>query len=211
MVKDNNKLGEFKLDGIPPLPRGVPQVEITYDLDANGILNISAVEKSTGKTEKITITNDKGRLSTEDIERMVREAEQFKAQDEELKGKIEAKNSLENYLYQMKNAVNDEKSTVSEDNKKIITDTVDEGVKWLDEHQNEPKEAYTEKQEEYSKKLTPILQSAGSGAAPEGGMPGGGGFPAGMDPSMFTKASNSVPPTPSQQGPHIEEIDWNSV
>lgn len=207
MVKDNNKLGEFKLDGIPPMPRGVPQVEITYDLDANGILNISAVEKSTGKSEKITITNDKGRLSPEDIERMVKEAEQFKAQDEELKGKIEAKNSLENYLYQMKNAVNDGKSTVSEDNKKIITDTVDEGIKWLDDHQNEPKEVYTEKQEEYSKKLTPILQSAGGEGIPgAGGMPSG--FPSGMDPSMFTKASaTSNPPAAQQQGPHIEEVD----
>jgi L1 cell adhesion molecule like protein len=207
MVKDNNKLGEFKLDGIPPLPRGIPVITVTYDLDANGILNISAEEKSTGKSEKITITNDKGRLSAEDIERMVKEAEQFKAQDDELKAKIEAKNSLENYLYQMKNAVNDEKSTVSEDNKKIITDTVAEGVKWLDEHQNEPKEAYTEKQEEYSKKLTPILQSSGGGSVPGAeGMPGGG-FPAGMDPSMFTKASDSVPPTSAPSNVKVEEID----
>merc|ERR1711967_2818 len=99
MTKDCNLLGKFHLDGIPPMPRGTPQIEVTYDIDSNGILNVSAVEKSTGKVNKITITNDKGRLSTEDIERMVAEAEKFKAEDEANREKVEAKNKLENYAY----------------------------------------------------------------------------------------------------------------
>merc|ERR1712157_42733 len=97
MTKDNNLLGKFHLDGIPPMPRGVPQIEVCYDIDANGILNVGAVEKSTGKENKITITNDKGRLTKEEVERMVAEAEKYKQADEATKGKIEAKNGLENY------------------------------------------------------------------------------------------------------------------
>merc|ERR1712205_183250 len=103
MTKDNNLLGKFHLDGIPPMPRGVPQIEVTYDIDANGILNVTAVEKSTGKERKITITNDKGRLSKEVIEKMVEEAEKYKSEDETNKNRIEAKNGLENYAYNMKN------------------------------------------------------------------------------------------------------------
>merc|ERR1712046_548405 len=102
MTKDCNLLGKFNLDGIPPMPRGVPQIEVTYDIDANGILNVSSVEKSTGKENKITITNDKGRLSKEEIEKMVEEAEKYKSEDEANKQRIEAKNGLENYAYNMK-------------------------------------------------------------------------------------------------------------
>merc|ERR1712094_156387 len=101
MTKDCRSLGKFELTGIPPAPRGVPQIEVTFDVDANGILNVSAVEKSTGKENKITITNDKGRLSKEEIEKMVDDAEKYKKDDEELKEKIEAKNGLENYAYQL--------------------------------------------------------------------------------------------------------------
>merc|ERR1719498_928005 len=108
MTKDCNLLGKFNLDGIPPMPRGVPQIEVTYDIDANGILNVSAVEKSTGKENKITITNDKGRLSKDEIERMVEEAEKYKAEDENNRARIEAKNALENYAYNLKNTINDE-------------------------------------------------------------------------------------------------------
>merc|ERR1711929_21278 len=102
MTRDNNLLGKFHLDGIPPMPRGVPQIEVTYDIDANGILNVSAVEKSTGRENKITITNDKGRLSKEEIEKMVEEAEKYKAEDEQQKERIQAKNELESYAFQMK-------------------------------------------------------------------------------------------------------------
>merc|ERR1712146_878744 len=99
MTKDNNTLGKFQLEGIPPMPRGQPQIDVTFDIDANGILNMNAVEKSTGKEQKITITNDKGRLSADEIERMVQEAEKYKAEDEANRVRIEAKNGLENYAY----------------------------------------------------------------------------------------------------------------
>merc|ERR1719248_536641 len=103
MTKDNNILGKFNLDGIPPMPRGQPQIDVCFDIDANGILNVSALEKSTGKENKITITNDKGRLSQEEIERMAEEAEEFAEEDKKVREKIEARNQLENYVYSMKN------------------------------------------------------------------------------------------------------------
>merc|ERR1712031_147999 len=107
MTKDNNLLGKFELSGIPPMPRGQPQIDVTFDIDANGILNVSAVEKSTGKEEKITITNDKGRLSPDEIERMVAEAEKYKTEDDVNRARIEAKNGLENYAYSMKNTISE--------------------------------------------------------------------------------------------------------
>merc|ERR1711943_110559 len=109
MTKDNNLLGKFHLDGIPPAPRGVPQIEVTFDIDANGILNVSAQDKSTGKVNQITITNEKGRLSQADIDRMVSEAEKYKNEDDEQKAKIEAKNALENYCFSMQSTMDDEK------------------------------------------------------------------------------------------------------
>merc|ERR1712058_191284 len=108
MTKDNNLLGKFELSGIPPAPRGVPQIEVTFDIDANGILNVSAVDKSSGKENKITITNDKGRLSKEDIERMVNDAEKFKAEDDKQKDRVNAKNSLESYCFNMKTTIEDD-------------------------------------------------------------------------------------------------------
>ena len=127
LTKDNTLLGKFQLDGIPPMPRGQPQVEVVFDLDANGILNVSASEKSTGKSEKITITNDKGRLSAEDIERMVQEAEKYKDEDNKVKETIEAKSSLENYMYQVKKVVNeDNKDKMPEEDKKLVNDKLAE-------------------------------------------------------------------------------------
>jgi heat shock protein 1/8 len=200
MTRDCNLLGTFNLEGIPPMPRGVPQIEITYDVDANGILNINAVEKSTGKSNKITITNDKGRLSQEEIDRMVADAEKFKQQDEENKSKIESKNSFENYLYQMKNSMRDEKVTVPEDVKNTINETVDENLKWLDTHQDESKQVYEDKMKEIQDKLTPLLSNLA------GGVPGG--MPANFDPSEFTKAAQQTPPPESTgPGPKIEEVD----
>merc|ERR1711963_150654 len=108
MTKDNNSLGKFNLDGIPPMPRGQPQIDVCFDIDANGILNVSATEKSTGKEQKITITNDKGRLSQDEIERMVQEAEKYKKEDESAKDRVEAKNQLENYAYGLKNSLSEE-------------------------------------------------------------------------------------------------------
>ena len=130
-------LGKFELSGIPPAPRGVPQIEVTFDIDANGILNVSACDKSTGKENKITITNDKGRLSKEEIERMVSEAERFKDDDDKQKERISAKNSLESYAFQMKSTVDDEKlkDKISDEDKKTIVEKCEETIKWLDSNQ----------------------------------------------------------------------------
>merc|ERR1712073_5670 len=134
MTKDNHLLGKFDLTGIPPAPRGVPQIEVTFDIDANGILNVSACDKSTGKQNKITITNDKGRLSKEEIERMVNDAEKFKDEDNKQKDRISAKNGLESYCFNMKSTIDDEKMAdkISADDKKVIADKCDDAIKWLD-------------------------------------------------------------------------------
>lgn len=134
LTKDNNLLGKFNLDGIPPAPRGVPQIEVTFDVDANGIMNVSAVEKGTGKSERITINNDKGRLTKDDIERMVKEAERYKDEDEKIKKRIEAKNALENYVYSVRNSLNDEKlkeKFSNEERNKIETE-INEINRWLE-------------------------------------------------------------------------------
>jgi L1 cell adhesion molecule like protein len=199
MTKDNNLLGKFSLEGIPPMPRGVPQIEITYDIDSNGILNVSAVEKSSGKEQKITITNDKGRLSADDIERMVKEAEQFKQEDEENVGRIQSKNELENYAYQMKNTLNDEKlsNKISEEDKTTISSKVDETLKWLDENQEGEKTVFEEKKKELESVCMPIMTKAYQSAMPAGGMPGG--MPG---TSMPTNTNVDV-----DEGPKIEEVD----
>ena len=138
MTKDNHLLGKLDLTGIPPAPRGVPQIEVTFDIDANGILNVSAVDKSSGKSEKITITNDKGRLSKEDIERMVSDAEKFKAEDDKQKDRIAAKNGLESYCFNMKSTIEDEKlkDKIEEGDQKTIMDKCNETIAWLDANQS---------------------------------------------------------------------------
>jgi L1 cell adhesion molecule like protein len=130
LTKDCHLLGKFNLEGIPPAPRGTPQIEVTFDLDANGILNVHAMDKASGKAEKITITNDKGRLSKEEIEKMVHEAEKYKNEDDKIKKRIEAKNSLENYCFQMKNTLNDEKlkEKFTAEDKKLIEETSAAGL-----------------------------------------------------------------------------------
>ncbi len=137
MTKDNSILGKFELTGLPPAPRGVPQIEVTFDIDANGILNVSAVDTSTGKQNKITITNDKGRLSKDDIERMVNEADKFKEEDDRQREKIQAKNSLESYAYNMKSTIDDEKvkDKIPEEDKKAVLDKCKEVLDWLDNNQ----------------------------------------------------------------------------
>merc|ERR1712078_619766 len=165
MTKDNNILGKFNLDGIQPMPRGRPQVEVTFDIDANGILNVSAVEKSTGKENKITITNEKGRLSQEEIERMVSEAEKYKAEDDANKNRIEAKNALENYCFSLKSSISGEEvqNKLSESDKSMLESKIDDTVKWLDENQNAEIEEYQEKQKALTEVATPILQSMAGG------------------------------------------------
>merc|ERR1712075_35189 len=138
MTKDNHLLGKFELTGIPPAPRGVPQVEVTFEIDANGILQVSAEDKGTGKAEKITITAEKGRLSEEEIERMVREAEEFAEEDKKVKERIDARNGLESYLYNLKNTLDDDEKGVADklsaDDKEEIENTINEALDWLDEN-----------------------------------------------------------------------------
>jgi len=176
MTKDNHILGKFNLEGIPPAARGVPQIEVTFDIDANGILNVSACDKGTGKQNKITITNDKGRLSKEEIEKMVNDAEKFKAEDEAVAAKVQAKNGFENYCFQMKNTLDDEKlkAAFTDDDKKLIQETSAEGLQWLEGNQEADAEVIAGKQKELEAKFNPIMMRVyqQTGGAP-GGMPGG--------------------------------------
>ena len=207
MTKDNNLLGKFHLDGIPPMPRGVPQIEVTFDIDADGILNVSAVEKSTGKENKITIKNEKGRLSADEIEKMVQEAEKFKAEDEANKQRIEAKNQLENYIFSARNSMKEDAvaSKLSEDDKKKINEELDKAMSWLDDHPSAEKEEYEQKQKEVEGAVMPIFaKMAGAGAQ---GMPGGmpGGMPTGGMPGNMPTGGNQG--AQEDDGPHIEEVD----
>merc|ERR1712018_268972 len=204
MTKDNNLLGKFELSGIPPAPRGVPQIEVTFDVDANGILNVSAVDKSTGKENKITITNDKGRLSKEDIERMVNDAEKFKVEDEALREKVQAKNELESQAFQLKQSVEDEKvaAKISEADKSAIVSKCDEVIAWLDANQTAEKDEFEDKKKELEKVANPIMtklyQQGGGMPGGPGGMPGGG-MPGGGFPGQENAGDAA--------GPTIEEVD----
>jgi hypothetical protein len=158
-TRDNNLLGKFELSGIPPAPRGVPQISVTFDIDANGILNVSAEDKSTGKKNKITITNEKGRLSKDDIERMVQEAEKFKAEDEAVKRKVEAKNAVENYAYNMRNSMRDDNvgGKLAPDDKKKIETAVEEAIAWLDANQMAEQDEFEDKLKELESTCQPII------------------------------------------------------
>lgn len=237
-TKDNNLLGKFELSGIPPAPRGVPQIEVTFDVDANAILNVSAAEKGTGKSEKvsslrcekvgcmrcfstsfdllltyppffylqsfffftlqITITNDKGRLSKEDIERMVSDAEKYKAEDEAAASRIAAKNGLESYAYNLRNSLNEEAfaAKLEGDDKTTLNKAIDDAISWLDANQEGSKEEYEDRQKELEQVANPIMQKAyGAGGAP-GGMPGAGAPGAGAAPGAG-----------GDDGPSVEEVD----
>ncbi|XP_042030122.1 heat shock cognate 70 kDa protein 2-like [Salvia splendens] len=193
-TKDNNLLGKFELTGIPPAPRGVPQISVCFDIDANGILNVSAEDKTTGQKNKITITNDKGRLSKEEIEKMVQEAEKYKSEDEEHKKKVEAKNALENYAYNMRNTIKDDKiaAKLPADDKKKIEDAIESAIQWLDANQLAEADEFEDKMKELEGLCNPIIakmyQGAG-GDADMGGMNMGGDGPSGG------------------AGPKIEEVD----
>jgi L1 cell adhesion molecule like protein len=212
-TKDNNKLGTFELSGIPPAPRGVPQIEVEFDLDANGILNVTAKDKKTNKSNKITITNDSGRLSKDDIEKMVDDADKYKEEDELLKKKIEARNGLENYIYQLKNSISDEKikDKIEEDDRNKIEDKCTELLGWLEQNQEESEDTYKNKQKELEDLSNPIMSKLYSeaGGADGGGMPGmPGGMPdmSGM-PGMPDMTGMAGMPDIPESEPKIEEVD----
>ncbi|ROT43570.1 hsp70-like protein [Sodiomyces alkalinus F11] len=203
-TKDNNLLGKFELTGIPPAPRGVPQIEVTFDLDANGIMNVSAVEKGTGKSNKIVITNDKGRLSKEEIERMLAEAEKYKAEDEAEAARVAAKNGLESYAYSLRNTLADSKveEKLDASDKETLKTEIDKIVGWLDDNQQATREEYEDRQKELEGIANPIMMKFyGAGGAPPGGMPGGapGGFPGAGGPGG--------PGANQDDGPTVEEVD----
>jgi L1 cell adhesion molecule like protein len=201
MTKDNNLLGKFELTGIPPAPRGVPQIEVTFDIDANGILNVSAADKSTGRENKITITNDKGRLSKEDIERMVSDAERYRSEDEKQRERVSGKNSLESYCFNMKSTVEDEKfkDKLSDADKTTILDKCNEIIKWLDANQLAEKEEFEHKQKEIEKVCNPIVTKLYQGA---GGVPPGFPGAPGGAPGAGAGATGGA-----GSGPTIEEVD----
>jgi heat shock protein 1/8 len=199
-TKDNNLLGKFELAGIPPAPRGVPQIEVTFDIDANGILNVHAMEKGTGKSNKITITNDKGRLSKDEIERMVNDAEKYKDEDEKEKNRITARNSAESYAYSLRNSLNEEgiKDKIESGDKQKLETAINEMTSWLDANQTASTEEFEGRQKELESVAGPIMmkiyQQSGAGGMPGGGMPGGFGGPSGGSQG-------------GDDGPTVEEVD----
>ncbi|KAL4230239.1 Heat shock 70 kDa protein [Mactra antiquata] len=185
MTKDNNLLGRFELTGIPPAPRGVPQIEVTFDIDANGILNVSAEDKSTGRTNKITITNDKGRLSKADIEKMVNDAEKYKAEDEAQKQRVSARNQLENYIFSLKQAANDAGDKLQDSEKQTVVSKCEEALKWLDDNSLAEKDEYEHRLQELQKECSPIMTKLHGGAQSGGSSSGGtGGGSSGSGPTV---------------------------
>ena len=174
MTKNNHLLGKFDLTGIPPAPRGVPQIEVAFEIDVNGILRVSAEDKGTGNKEKITITNDQNRLTPEDIERMVNDAEKFADDDKKVKERVEARNELESYAYSLKNQVGDKEKLggkLSEDDKETITKAVEEKISWLDKNQEADVEEFKKQKKELEDVVQPIVSKLyqGQGGGQEGG------------------------------------------
>jgi len=179
MVKDNHHLGKFDLTGIPPAPRGTPQIEVTFEIDVNGILRVSAEDKGTGNKEKITINNDDKRLSKEDIERMVQDAEKFASEDQKLKERVDARNELEGYAYSLKNQVADKEklgAKLSDDDKAELNKAIDETISWLESNQEAEKEdleAQKKKLEEVSHPIIKKVYPEGGAGGAEGAQQGG--------------------------------------
>jgi len=199
MTKDNNILGKFELSGIPPARRGVPQIEVTFDVDANGILNVNAADKASGKSQKITITNDKGRLSKEDIERMVNEAQKFEAEDKKMAERIQAKNGLESMAFQYKTSIDEAGDKISEEDKTKLMEKANEILAWLDNNQECEKEEYDAKTKELQDVANPIISKMYAGGQQPGGPMGGGRHNSSGAPPSYNQSSND--------GPTIEEVD----
>jgi len=208
-TRDCNQLGKFDLRGIPPMPRGMPQIEITYEVDVNGILNVSACEKSSGKSEKIVIKNDSNRLSKEEIEKMINDADKFKNDDEVAHKRVEAKNKLENYVYNIKSTVLGEdkmKKSLGDDLDKV-NDTVEETIKWLEQNSTAKTEEFEAKQKEVEDILSPLVQKAYQGNMPPA--PPSNDQPSAPHSNDQPSAppSNNQPPFDIPKEPTIEEID----
>jgi L1 cell adhesion molecule like protein len=208
-TRDNHLLGKFELSGIPPAPRGVPQIEVTFDLDANGILNVVAVDKGSGNRKNITIKNDSGRLSKEDIERMVNEAEKFKEEDAKHADRAAAKSQLEGYAYSLRSTLSDEKlkDKIDSGDRKKVENAVKETLDWLAENEDAGKEELASKQQSLEELCRPIMSKLYQGDGASGGKGGAGEF----DPSMFASGANSASSNSassnSKKGPKIEEVD----
>jgi heat shock protein 5 len=172
MTKDNHLLGTFELSGIPPAPRGTPQIEVTFEIDVNGILTVTASEKAGGKTEQVTITAEKGRLSDEEIQRMLKEAEEMAEQDKAAKERVQSRNELENLVYSVRNQLNDEekgiKGKLDEDDIETIETAIKEVVSWLDENLQAEKSDYDEKKKEFEGVIHPIFAKFSGGAGGPG-------------------------------------------
>jgi len=194
LTRDNHRLGEFNLTGIPPAPRGTPKIEVTFDITADGILNVSASDSSSGKAEKITITNDKGRLSKEEIEKMVNDAEDFKAEDAKERERINAKNGLESYCFNIKATLDEPslKGKLDEADRKKIGSAVEETLSWLDGNQTAEVEEFRHKQKELETAVNPVIKKLYSQGAPQNQPQGSCGAQSGQS---FGK------------GPTIEEVD----
>ena len=216
-TRDNNKLGDFLLEGIPPAPRGVPQIEVTFDLDTNGILHVTAEDKKGGSKKDIKITNDKGRLTQEEIDKMVAEAEKFKEEDDKMKEQVDAKNDLESYTYQLKSAVEDDKNALEEEDRTKLKEKVDEVMEWLESAQNAEKEEIDSMKKDLEDVAKPIMEKLYASCWTRwyawwsqmpggmGGMPDMSGMPGGMPdmsqmPNAFRNESNPSEPT-------VEEVD----
>ena len=205
LTKDNNILGKFQLDGIPPAPRGTPQIEVTFDLDANGVLNVNAVDKAGGKSNKITITNDKGRLSKDDIERMVAEAEKYKEEDAKHKQKIDARNGFENYVYSVKSSASEPgmQEKLSESDRSAIEDACKASLEWMESvgHHDTDASEYEAQQKKLEGIVSPIISKlyAGSNGEMPGGMP--------EQQHQQQHQQQQQPSSSSKSGPNIEEVD----
>ena len=196
-TRDNNKLGEFTLSEIPPMPRGVPQIEVSFDIDSNGILNVSAIEKSSGKSNTVTITNDSSRLSKEEIERMTKDAETYAQEDEDFKKRIEAKNSLESYCFQVKSTLSDEKfkekldTELNEFEKSKIETKLDETMTWLENNQLATPDEFETRQKELSELFSPLMQKLYASSMPD----------------QMPPMPDQMPHMPDQPAPSIVDID----
>jgi heat shock protein 1/8 len=197
MTTDNNLLGKFELTGIPPMPRGVPKIEVTFEIDANGILNVTAKDQTSGRSNNITIKNDKGRLSQKEIDEMLKKAKEMEAEDKKRLEQVQAKNHFEQYMYALEGSLSEENvaKKLAKEDKEKLEKLIEDCKKWLDANPRAEKEAYDNKRKELEAAAAPIMTKT-FGGQPGGGMPGG--FPGGDAGSQ---------PKPEQSKPTFSEMD----